>query len=78
VLALGRGAGGEAALLAVQQRAGTQYLGLHGPRFAANACLDAGCEWSVSTSETPEGWPAGALSAGTALAAGGPLASDQL
>jgi hypothetical protein len=76
IIALGRGAGGTAALLAARDGAATRHLGTHGPRFAATARLGSGCEWTAIAAEPPAGWRAEALHFGTMLAAGGPWTSE--
>jgi hypothetical protein len=69
IVALGRGAGGAAALLAGREPIAARYLGANGPRFAANAQLDGGCERSTAAGEALVGWRAVTLHYGTVLAA---------
>jgi hypothetical protein len=73
---LGVGVGGTAALLAAREGVAARHIGSRGPRFAAAARLDGGCEWTATTAEAPVGWRAEALHFGTVLAATGPWTSE--
>jgi hypothetical protein len=60
VVAIGRGAAGEAALLAAQEAAMARRLGADGPRLAASAALGSGRPAFVlgAVPAAEQGWPA--------------------